>query len=165
MWRGSRRRVSLERETRAYEVDETNSTIVPDTSRGGGSQIANQDGREVDVESQRLPTLNASTPAPGRESGRLQPSGPTFIPIPVALEGRGQTHRGTVEARSEQPNHDIPDLYFTEREHKDRGPGIQQPSEAALERACGGGQDGGDADNLVQSRRSRGKSWCSADYA
>jgi len=49
------------------------------------------------------------------------------------------------------------------REHGDRGPVVQWPSEIAPERASGGGQDGGDTHKLVQSGRSGGKSWCSGD--
>jgi len=44
------------------------------------------------------------------------------------------------------------------REPESRGLGIRQPSESAPGRTFGGGQDGGD-DDLVQSTRSRGKSY------
>jgi len=37
---------------------------------------------------------------------------------------------------------------------------VQQPPETALEPTSDGGQDGGDAHDLVQSGRSRGKSRC-----
>ena len=43
-----------------------------------------------------------------------------------------------------------------QRERKDRGPGVKQHSEAAPELILGGGQDDGDADDLVRPGRSRG---------
>ena len=76
-----------------------------------------------------------------------------------------------MEERSEQLGPNTPDLHSAEadsnirnqREYKDRGLGAQQRSETASERIFGGGQDDGDSDGLVQSGRSRGKSWYS-DY-
>ena len=53
-------------------------------------------------------------------------------PTLIALRGRERAHKNSAEARSEKP-----DLYSAD------------------------GQDDGDADDLVQSGRSRGKSWCS----
>ena len=63
---------------------------------------------------------------------------------------------GSVEARNEQLGRNTPDLHPAEREHEGR-PGVQLPSEATPERTSGGGQDGGDVDDLVRSG-SRGKS-------
>jgi hypothetical protein len=54
-------------------------------------------------------------------------------PVAIALQGQGPTHE---EARSE-------------------------PQEIATGRVFDGDQDGGDTRDLVQSGRSRGKSWCS----
>ena len=93
-----------------------------------------------------------------------------FIPpAPVALQGRGHTRESSSGAQSEEVGHDAPGLYPGERgpstrdrgEHEDRGPEIQQPSEPAPRRTSSGDQDGGDFDDLAQSGRSRGKSWCS----
>jgi len=87
----------------------------------------------------------------------------------IAPQGRGQTHRGSAEARSEQPVRNTPVPHYAERdskvlnrrEHGDQGPGARQPSETAPERIFGSCRDGGDAHEPVQSWRSRGKSWCS----
>jgi len=83
----------------------------------------------------------------------------------VALQGREHTHEGSAGARSEQLGHDTPDFYPDKRDpdtrdwegHEDREPGIQRPSETAPECTSGGDQDGGDVDDLAQSR---GKSCC-----
>ena len=80
-------------------------------------------------------------------------------------------HRGSTEARNEQlrdPN-TSPDLHFAEgdseihdqNDRESRGPGVQQPSEAAPECASSSGQDGGGANDPVQPERSKGKSSCS----
>ena len=87
----------------------------------------------------------------------------------IAPQGRGQTHRGSAEAQSEQPVRNTPNPHSTERdpkilnrrEYDGRGPGARQPSEVVPERIFGGGGDGGDARDLIQSGRSRGKPWCS----
>ena len=68
--------------------------------------------------------------------------------------------------RSRQSGRNTPDLHSVERdsdqrEQEDRGQNVQQSSEATPERTSDGGQDGGDADDPVQSGRSRGKPWCS----
>jgi len=77
-------------------------------------------------------------------------------------------HGGSAEAQNEQLGHNTPDLHSAVRdsnrkEHEDRAQGVQQPSESAPERTFGGGQDDEDADDLVQSGRSRGKSWSSGN--
>ena len=48
-----------------------------------------------------------------------------------------------------------------QREREDHGPGAQQHLGTASERTFGGGQDDEDSDDLVQSGRSKGESWCS----
>jgi hypothetical protein len=87
--------------------------------------------------------------------------------VPVALQGPEHTYKGSAEAQSEQLGRSTPDLHSAgrgsniriRREHEDQGSGVQQPPEVALEHAFGGGQDGGDAHDLTQSGRSRGKPW------
>ena len=111
---------------------------------------------------------NASTPIHGDERGnasecdRLLLSGPTLIPR-IAPQGRGHIHRGSAEPQKEQLGHNTPDLHSAGRDsnqrgHDDRAQGAQQPPESTPERTFGGGQDDGDADDLVQSGRSRGES-------
>ena len=88
------------------------------------------------------------------------------------LQGKDQTRKGSAEARSEQLGCNTPDLHSTEgdskirnqKEYEGRGPGVQQPSEAAPERTLDGGQRGGDTDDLTQPKRSRtqGESRCSS---
>ena len=46
-------------------------------------------------------------------------------------------------------------------ERKDHRPGVQQHSGIVSERTFGSGQDDEDFEDLVQSGRSRGESWCS----
>ena len=94
---------------------------------------------------------------------------PLILPTLVALQGQRHTHESSTGARSEQLGRDTPDLYPDERdpntrdrgEHEDRGLGIRKPSETAPERTSNGDQDGRDVDDLVQSGRGGGKSWCS----
>ena len=82
--------------------------------------------------------------------------------FPIALQGRGPAHVGwAVEERSEQLGRNTPNLHSAEREHVDRGPGVQQHSEATSEHTSGTGHGGGDADDLVGSGKSRGE-LCSA---
>ena len=75
-----------------------------------------------------------------------------------------------MEVRSEQlSTRNTPDLHSVERgsiipnleEHVDRGPSVHQSTGTAPERTFGDGQDGGDTDDVVRSRKSRGKSSCS----
>ena len=66
-----------------------------------------------------------------------------------------------MEERSEQLGCNTPDLHSAEREHVDRGAGVQQHSEATSEHRSGVGRDAGDADNLAGSGKSRGE-LCSA---
>ena len=93
-----------------------------------------------------------------------------LFPVPIALQRWGQTHGGSVEVRSEQLSiRNTPDLHSVERdsivpnmeEHVDRGPSVHQSSGTAPGRTFGDGQDGGDTDDVVRSRKSRGKSSCS----
>jgi hypothetical protein len=85
--------------------------------------------------------------------------------VPIALQGRGHTQKGSALPWSEQLGRSTPDLHSVERdpktrnqkEHEDQAPGVQQPSEIAPERTPGGGQDG----DLAQPGRSRGESRCS----
>lgn len=87
----------------------------------------------------------------------------------IAPQGRGHIDAGSAPPRSEQRGCNTPDppsagkdsKILNWRGHEDRGPGVRQPSKTASERTLSGGQDGGDADDLVQSGRSRGKSRCS----
>ena len=82
--------------------------------------------------------------------------------FPIGLQGCGPAHVGwAVEERSEQLGHNTPNLHSAEREHVDRGPGVQQHSEVTSEHRSGAGQDSGDGDDLVGSRKSRGE-LCSA---
>ena len=83
--------------------------------------------------------------------------GQRLFSVPIASQGREHMRTGSVEARSEQPSRNTPDLHPAEREHEGRGPGVQPPSEATPERTSGGGQDGGGVDDLVRSG-SQGKS-------
>jgi len=53
-----------EKDLRADEADGTDSTMAPDIDHGGGSRIANQDGR---VEDQLFSAQNTSTLTPGEE--------------------------------------------------------------------------------------------------
>jgi len=72
-------------------------------------------------------------------------------------------------ARSGEFGRSNPDLHTDEgdsdirnrREHGDRGPGVLRPPESASERTSGGDRDGGDAQNVVQSGKPRGKFRCS----
>ena len=97
--------------------------------------------------------------------------GPALIqrfPVPIALQGRSRPHRGSAGAQSEQLGRSTPDLRSDDRdsdirtweEPGDRGPGVQQPPEITPE--SGGGQDGEDAHDPVQSGESGGKSLCSS---
>ena len=70
----------------------------------------------------------------------------------------------TAEERSEQLGRNTPNLHSAEREHVGRGPGVQQHSEAISEHRSGPDQDGGDADDLAGSGKSRGE-LCSAHTA
>ena len=65
---------------------------------------------------------------------------------------------GPAEVRSEQLSPNTPNLHSAEREGEGPGQDVQPPSEVTPERTFGGGQDCGDADDLVRSGRSRGKS-------
>ena len=69
-----------------------------------------------------------------------------------------------IEERSQQLGRNTPNLHSAEREYVDRGPGVQQHSGVNSEHTSGAGQDGGDADDLVGSGKSRGES-CSAHTA
>ena len=60
------------------------------------------------------------------------------------MQGRGHADGGSAEAQNERQ-------------------GVQQPPEATPECTLGGGQDGGDVDDLVQPGRSRGKCWYSGN--
>ena len=149
---------------------------TPDTSHGRGSRIATEDRGTGD---QQPPAPNASIQIPGHESGdgsecsQLLPVAVGvdvyLFPLPIAPQGRGHTRGGSVGARSEQLDHSTPALRSDERdsnprnrgEHEDRGPGVQQPSGSAVEPTSDGGQDDGDADDVVQSGKSTGKSRCS----
>ena len=107
------------------------------------SRIPTQDRRIGD---RQLPAPNASTLTPGHESG--------------------DTREGSAGAQSEQLGRSDPVLPSDEwdsntrdqREHEDRGPGIQQPSETAAEHTSGGDANGSD---LAKPGKSRGKSRCS----
>ena len=66
-----------------------------------------------------------------------------------------------VKERSEKLGRNIPNLHSAEREHVDRGPGVQQHSEVTSEHTSGAGHDGGGADDLVGSGKPRGE-LCSA---
>ena len=66
-----------------------------------------------------------------------------------------------VKERSEQLGHDTPNLHSAERKQVDRGPGVQQHSEATSEHRSGAGHDGGGADDLAGSGKPRGE-LCSA---
>ena len=82
--------------------------------------------------------------------------------FPIGLQGRGTAYVGlVVKERSEQLGRNTPNLHSAEREHVDRGPGVQQHSEVTSEHRSGAGQDSGDGDDLVGSRKSRGE-LCSA---
>ena len=70
----------------------------------------------------------------------------------------------TVEERNENLGRNTPNLHSAEREHVGRGLGVQQHSEATSEHTPGVGQDGGDADDLAWSGKSRGE-LCSAHTA
>ena len=70
----------------------------------------------------------------------------------------------TVEERNEKLGCNTPNLHSAERERVDRGPGVQQHSEATSQHRSGAGQDGGDADDLAGSGKSRGE-LCSAHTA
>ena len=62
-----------------------------------------------------------------------------------------------VEEWSEQLGRNTPNLHSAEREHVDRGPGVQQHSEATSEHRSGAGHDGGGTDDLAGSRKPRGE--------
>ena len=62
-----------------------------------------------------------------------------------------------VKERSEKLGRNIPNLHSAEREHVDRGPGVQQHSEVTSEHTSDAGQDSGDGDDLVGSGKSRGE--------
>ena len=55
-----------EKDLRVDEADGTDSTTGPDIIHGGGSPMANRDGR---IEDQQLPAPNASTLTPGQGTG------------------------------------------------------------------------------------------------
>lgn len=143
--------------------------MVPDTNHGEGSRVANQDRT---IEDQQLPAQNAPTLTPGHkggsasECGRLQLLGLCLFSVPVAPQERGHTYGGSAEARSEKLGRSTPELLSAlwdpdsrnQKEHEDGESGVQQPSETAPERPLGSGQDRGDANDLVQSRESRGRS-------
>ena len=75
---------------------------------------------------------------------------------------------GSAGARSGEFGRSNPDLHTDEsdsdirnqREHEDQEPGVLRPPESAPERTSGSDQDGGDAQNVVQSGKPRGKFWC-----
>ena len=75
-------------------------------------------------------------------------------------------HRDSERALSEEFGRSTSGICSDERdsnihnrgEHEDQGPGVQQPSETAVEYTSGGGQDDGDGHDLVQSGRSKGES-------
>jgi len=79
------------------------------------------------------------------------------------------THGGSAGAQSKKLDRGTPDLHRDEsdsdirnwREHEDQEPGVLRPQESASERTSGSDQDGGDAQNVVQSGKPRGKFWCS----
>ena len=69
------------------------------------------------------------------------------------------------ERREQLADRNTPDLCseggltaLDQREHEDRGSGIQPPSETAPERALGDGQDDGDANQSIGPGKSRGNS-------
>jgi len=88
--------------------------------------------------------------------------------VPIAPQGQGDTRGGSVEAQREQLGRGKPDLRSDERvsdirdqgKHEDRGPGVEQPSEATPERTSSGSHYPGDTRDLVQSGESGGKSRC-----
>ena len=63
---------------------------------------------------------------------------------------------GSMEVRNEQLGCNTPDFHLAEREHEDWGSGVQRPSKINPERTFCCSMD---ADNLVGSGRSKGKSW------
>ena len=76
----------------------------------------------------------------------------------IALQGYGPAHvDGAVEEQSEQLGRNTPNLHSA----VDRGPGVEQHSEATSEHTSGADRDGVDADDLVGSGKSKGES-CSA---
>ena len=82
--------------------------------------------------------------------------------FPIGLQGRGPAHVGrAVEERSKRLGCNTHNLHSAEREHVDRGPGVELHSEATSEHRSGAGQDSGGGDDLVGSRKSRGE-LCSA---
>ena len=66
-----------------------------------------------------------------------------------------------VKERSEQLGRNTHNLHSAEREHVDRGPGVQQHSEVTSQHTSDVGQDSADGDDLVGSGKSRGE-LCSA---
>ena len=66
-----------------------------------------------------------------------------------------------MQAQSDQLGPNTPDPHPVESEHEDQRPRVRRPSNVALEHQPEGGQDDEDIDDLTQSNRSRGKSWCS----
>ena len=124
------------------------------------SRIPIQDRRTGD---QQLLAPNASTAAPGHESGNESERKSIFVVgnnvySPVA-------HGGSEGAWSEDFSRSISDLPSDQRdsnihnqgENEDQGPGVQQPSEAATERTSGGGQDDGHGHGPAQSGTSKGQ--------
>ena len=80
----------------------------------------------------------------------------------MALQGGGHTHTGSALLRSEQLGRNTPDPHsagkdpkiLNQRGREDWGPGIWQLLKTIVKRTLGGNQDGGDADDPVQSGRS-----------
>ena len=66
-----------------------------------------------------------------------------------------------METRSERLGPNTLGIHSAQTERKDHRPGVQQHSGIVSERTFGSGQDDEDFEDLVQSGRSRGESWCS----
>jgi len=76
----------------------------------------------------------------------------------IAPQGRGHTHRGSAEARSEQLVRNTPDPLHANRDSKVLN---QKEHEDPPERIFGGGWHSGGAHDPVQPGGSGGKLWCS----
>lgn len=82
-------------------------------------------------------------------------------PTQMALQGEGYIFAGSTETQTKQLGHNTPDPYSNQREHEDGGFAVQPPSETVPELTFAGGQVDESACYLIQSGRSRGRSWCS----
>ena len=145
-------------------ADGTDSTITLVINHGGGSRITNQDERSENQQplASNTPTLTAvQDRGDPSEGDRLWLLGSTLIPVPVVPRGRGQIDGDPVQAQSDQLGPNTPDLHPVQSKHKDQRPRVQRPSDVAPEHTPGSGQDDGNTDEPAQSKRSKGKSWCS----